>query len=71
MSSPASVSFVMAEYRLYFLDLEGRRLGAFDFASSDDDGAQLAAEQFGCRGGAELWCGEREVGRWRRDNTCH
>jgi hypothetical protein len=61
----------MAEYRLYFLDPEGRRLGAFDFASSDDDRAHHAAEQFGCRRGAELWCGEREVGRWRRDTSCH
>jgi len=54
----------MAEYRLYFLDADGRRLGAFDFASADDADARHAAEQFGCGGGAELWCGEREVSRW-------
>jgi hypothetical protein len=61
----------MAEYRLYFLDPDGRRLGAFDFASSDDDRAQQAAVLFGGGRGAELWCGAREVGRWRRDTSCH
>lgn len=61
----------MAEYRLYFLDPEGRRRGAFDFASIDDERAQRAAEQFGCLRGAELWCGEREVSRWRLDTPWH
>lgn len=57
----------MNEYRLYFLKPDGRPLGAFDFASTDDRQAERAAEQFGCARGAQLWCGEREVARWSHD----
>jgi|GEM_PF-6286590 len=59
----------MAEYRLYFIDTDGERLGAFDFASTDDRCAEAAAKQFGCERGADLWCGGRLVGGWRREQS--
>ena len=59
----------MGAYRLYFVAPNGRRLGAFDFTSADDSCAEIAAQEFRCGFDAELWCGGRQIGGWRQEDS--
>lgn len=54
----------MAEYRLYFIDVEGRGTGCAEFSSIDDQSAQAEAQQLVGQAGGELWRGPRWVNTW-------
>jgi hypothetical protein len=54
----------MAEYRLYFVDAEGRRTGCAEFSSTDDQRALVEAQKLVVEAGAELWRGSHWMNTW-------
>lgn len=59
----------MAEYRLYFVDAEGRRTGCAEFSAIDDQSAQAEAQRLAAPAGGELWRGSHWMNTWAADGV--
>ena len=54
----------MADYRLYFLNTEGRIRHALEFQCADDDEAGKLVQDHADGRAMELWCGSRCVAKY-------
>jgi len=59
----------LAQYRLYFLHPDDRRITySHEFEAENDERAIRIAEGWREGRGAELWCGSRKLSSWEPDN---
>ena len=61
--SPVTSEEILADYRLYLLDLDGRIMQAADLEADDDEMALAHVRHRRDTTDIELWCGKRKVAR--------